>query len=31
MPGTTLCGPDAIVRQAEKLCDILDVMCDEHF
>jgi hypothetical protein len=24
-----LCGPGAFVRQAEKLCDILDVMCGE--
>jgi hypothetical protein len=31
MPGTTLCGPGAFVRQAEKLRDILDVMRGELF
>jgi hypothetical protein len=29
VPGTALCGPDALVRQGENLCDILDVMCGE--
>jgi hypothetical protein len=27
VPCTTFCGPSALVRQAEELCDILDVMC----
>jgi hypothetical protein len=27
--GTTLCGPGALVHQAEELCDIMDVMCGE--
>jgi hypothetical protein len=27
--GTTLCGPGTLVRQAELLCDILDVMRGE--
>jgi hypothetical protein len=31
MLGTTLCGPGAFVRQAEKLRDILDVMRGELF
>jgi hypothetical protein len=26
VPGTALCGPSTLVRQAEELCDILDVM-----
>jgi hypothetical protein len=29
VPGTALCGPNALVRQAEELCDILDVMHGE--
>jgi hypothetical protein len=30
VPGTSLC-PGTFVRQAEKLCDIMDVMCGELF
>jgi hypothetical protein len=31
MPGTALCGPGTFVRHAEKLHDILDVMCGKLF
>jgi hypothetical protein len=31
MSGSTLCGPNAIVRQAEELGNILDVMRSELF
>jgi hypothetical protein len=31
MPGMALCSPGAFVRQAKKLCDILNVMRGELF